>query len=57
MGYLNEPEKTEETIDKDGWMHSGDLGKIDENSNLQISGRIKVNYAYKLFVDNVFNYL
>lgn len=41
MGYLNDPEKTEEALDSDGWLHSGDLGKINKNSFLQITGRIK----------------
>lgn len=41
MGYLNEPEKTAEAKDKNGWLHSGDLGKIDSNGILSITGRIK----------------
>ncbi|XP_036144018.1 very long-chain-fatty-acid--CoA ligase bubblegum-like isoform X2 [Monomorium pharaonis] len=41
MGYLNDPEKTEETKDKNGWLHSGDLGKFDSNGNLYVTGRLK----------------
>ncbi len=41
MGYLNMPEKIEEALDTDGWLHSGDLGKHDEDDFLFITGRIK----------------
>ncbi|XP_068446102.1 long-chain-fatty-acid--CoA ligase ACSBG2 [Clinocottus analis] len=41
MGYLNMPEKTEEALDAEGWLHSGDLGKHDQNGFLFITGRIK----------------
>ncbi|CAB1319530.1 unnamed protein product [Coregonus sp. 'balchen'] len=41
MGYLNEPEKTEEALDQEGWLHSGDLGKHDKDNFLFITGRIK----------------
>ncbi|XP_062888157.1 long-chain-fatty-acid--CoA ligase ACSBG2 isoform X1 [Mobula hypostoma] len=41
MGYLNMEDKTQEAIDEDGWLHSGDLGKHDENGFLYITGRIK----------------
>ncbi|TSY41751.1 Long-chain-fatty-acid--CoA ligase ACSBG2 [Bagarius yarrelli] len=34
MGYLNMDDKTEETLDAEGWLHSGDLGKHDENNFL-----------------------
>uniref|UniRef100_A0A8C7ZVU3 long-chain-fatty-acid--CoA ligase n=1 Tax=Oryzias sinensis TaxID=183150 RepID=A0A8C7ZVU3_9TELE len=41
MGYLNMPDKTEEALDEDGWLHSGDLGKFDQENFLYITGRIK----------------
>ncbi|XP_063051685.1 long-chain-fatty-acid--CoA ligase ACSBG2-like [Engraulis encrasicolus] len=41
MGYLNMPEKTKEAVDQDGWLHSGDLGKHDQDGFLFITGRIK----------------
>ncbi|XP_034561105.1 long-chain-fatty-acid--CoA ligase ACSBG2 isoform X1 [Notolabrus celidotus] len=41
MGYLNMPDKTEEALDAEGWLHSGDLGKHDQKGFLFITGRIK----------------
>ncbi|KAI1891619.1 hypothetical protein AGOR_G00145650 [Albula goreensis] len=41
MGYLNMPDKTEEALDSEGWLHSGDLGKHDNQDFLFITGRIK----------------
>ena len=40
-GYYNMPDKTKEVIDKEGWMHTGDLGQVDENTVCKIVGRIK----------------
>ncbi|NOR26150.1 MAG: AMP-binding protein [Desulforhopalus sp.] len=41
QGYYNMPEVTAETIDKDGWLATGDLGNFDEQGNLHIKGRSK----------------
>jgi len=40
-GYYNNPDATKEAIDDDGWLHSGDLGIMDEQGNLSITGRHK----------------
>jgi len=41
LGYWNDPEKTAEAIDGDGWMHSGDLATMDIDGYVNIVGRIK----------------
>lgn len=41
MGYYKKPEETSQTIDQDGYLHSGDLGRLDDNNVLFITGRAK----------------
>ena len=58
-GYLDDPEQTAETIDPDGWLHTGDIGVMDERGYVQITDRKKDMYivggfnAYPAEIENL----
>ena len=44
LGYLDDPEATAAAIDADGWLHTGDVGTVDDKGNLRITDRLKDMY-------------
>ncbi|KQK16897.1 hypothetical protein BRADI_1g31320v3 [Brachypodium distachyon] len=48
-GYLNDPEATKNTIDKDSWLHTGDIGYVDDDEEIFIVDRLKEIIKYKGF--------
>jgi HIP---CoA ligase len=59
-GYLDEPEETAATIDDDGWLHTGDVGVMDDHAYLRITDRTKDMFivggfnAYPAEIENLF---
>ncbi|MFD1815697.1 FadD3 family acyl-CoA ligase [Rhodococcus gannanensis] len=50
LGYLDDPEATAKTIDTDGWLHTGDVGVLDDRGYLDITDRLK-----DMYISNGFN--
>jgi acyl-CoA synthetase (AMP-forming)/AMP-acid ligase II len=48
-GYRNQPEATAATIDADGWLHTGDIGRVDAEGRLFVTDRLKELIKYKGF--------
>jgi HIP---CoA ligase len=44
LGYLDDPEATSKAIDGDGWLHTGDVGRVDDRGYLTITDRLKDMY-------------
>lgn len=40
LGYLNRPEATAQAIDPDGWLHTGDVGRMDQDGRIRLAGRL-----------------
>ncbi|MFI7675065.1 FadD3 family acyl-CoA ligase [Actinophytocola sp. NPDC049390] len=44
LGYLDDPQATAQAIDADGWLHTGDVGRVDERGYLTVTDRLKDMY-------------
>ncbi|HEY4947959.1 MAG TPA: AMP-binding protein, partial [Acidimicrobiales bacterium] len=44
-GYFNDPDATDEAVDSGGWLHTGDVGVMDEGGNVAITDRLKDMYV------------
>jgi 4-coumarate--CoA ligase len=49
-GYLNDPEATKNAVDKDGWLHTRDIGFVDDDDEIFIVDRIKEIIVRKGFL-------
>ena len=47
LGYLNRPDETRATVDADGWLHTGDIGHVDEDGHFFVIDRLKELIKYK----------
>jgi acyl-CoA synthetase (AMP-forming)/AMP-acid ligase II len=45
LGYLDDPQATKEAVDDDGWLHTGDVGHLDERGYLTLTDRLKDVYT------------
>jgi fatty-acyl-CoA synthase len=60
LGYVDDPESTAKTIDSDGWLHSGDLARMDERGYIAITGRLKdmiIRGGENIYPQEIENYL
>ncbi|URE16149.1 pollen wall assembly [Musa troglodytarum] len=49
LSYINDPEATNNTVDQEGWLHTGDIGYVDDDDEVFIVDRLKEIIKYKGF--------